>query len=243
MLQTAFGASCMNQASVFEWHKTFKEGRESVRDYERCGRSEEVNTPEMICQWVRVRVTMLRFEVFREFKKRFRRSQHSSNRVCGISTWTIHQSTSLSLSQTIWPRWASRQLLSLPIVQTLLPVNLVISWAQRLSLWDNWVDERGFDKGHWHSHTRSSMGPFRSCWNRATCALQLEEITSKEIRVSCVYYQWKCLYEKSLEPFCMHLVYIYVSILSIFHISLSIYLSIFIYIYIYISYLYIYIYI
>ena len=37
MLQTAFGASCMNRASVFEWHKTFKEGRESVRDDERCG--------------------------------------------------------------------------------------------------------------------------------------------------------------------------------------------------------------
>ena len=34
MLQTAFGASCMNQASVFEWHKGFKEGRESVRDVE-----------------------------------------------------------------------------------------------------------------------------------------------------------------------------------------------------------------
>ncbi len=26
MLQTAFGASCMNGASVFEWHKRFKEG-------------------------------------------------------------------------------------------------------------------------------------------------------------------------------------------------------------------------
>ena len=50
MLQTAFGASCMNQASVFEWHKKFKEGRESVRDYERCGRSKEVNTPELIGQ-------------------------------------------------------------------------------------------------------------------------------------------------------------------------------------------------
>ena len=61
MLQTAFGASCINRASVFEWHKTFKEGRESVRDDERCGRSEEVNTPELIDQRVRVRVTMLRF--------------------------------------------------------------------------------------------------------------------------------------------------------------------------------------
>ena len=45
MLQTAFGASCMNRASVFEWHKRFKEGRESMRDDERYGRSKEVNTP------------------------------------------------------------------------------------------------------------------------------------------------------------------------------------------------------
>ena len=50
MLQTTFGASCMNQASVFEWHKRFKEGMESVRDDERCGRSKEVSTPELIGQ-------------------------------------------------------------------------------------------------------------------------------------------------------------------------------------------------
>ena len=59
MLHTAFGASCTNRASVFEWHKRFNEGRESARDGERCGRSKEVNTPELIGQ--RVRVTMLRF--------------------------------------------------------------------------------------------------------------------------------------------------------------------------------------
>ena len=59
MLQTAFGVSCMNRASVFEWHKRFKEARESVRDDERCGRSKEVRTPELIVHWVRV--TMLRF--------------------------------------------------------------------------------------------------------------------------------------------------------------------------------------
>ena len=60
MLQTAFGASCMNRASVFEWHKRFKEARESVMDDEGFGRSKEVNTPESIGQRVRVRVTMLR---------------------------------------------------------------------------------------------------------------------------------------------------------------------------------------
>ena len=35
MLQTSFGASCMNRTSVFEWHKRFKEGMQSVRDDER----------------------------------------------------------------------------------------------------------------------------------------------------------------------------------------------------------------
>ena len=63
MLQTAFGASCMNRASVFEWHKRSKEGRESVRDDERCGRTKEVRTPKLIGQKVRVRfrVIILRF--------------------------------------------------------------------------------------------------------------------------------------------------------------------------------------
>ena len=60
-LQTAFRSSCMNRASVFEWHKRFKEGRKSVRDDERCGRSKEVNRPQLIGQRIRVRVTMLRF--------------------------------------------------------------------------------------------------------------------------------------------------------------------------------------
>ena len=55
MLHTVFWPSCMNRSSVFEWHKRFKEGRESVRDDER---SKEVNTPEFMGQTVRVRVTM-----------------------------------------------------------------------------------------------------------------------------------------------------------------------------------------
>ena len=40
MLQTAFRPSYMNRASVFEWHKRFKEVRESVRDDKR-----QDNTP------------------------------------------------------------------------------------------------------------------------------------------------------------------------------------------------------
>ena len=60
-LQTAFGASYMNRASDLERKKIFKEGKESVKDDERCRRSKEVNTPELIGQRVRVMVTMLRF--------------------------------------------------------------------------------------------------------------------------------------------------------------------------------------
>ena len=59
MLQTVSRPSCMNRASVFEWDKRFKEDKESVRDDERCGRSKEVNTPQLIGQTVRV--TLLRF--------------------------------------------------------------------------------------------------------------------------------------------------------------------------------------
>ena len=59
------------------------------------------------------------------------RDQHSSNRVRGISTRTIHQFTTPTLSQTIWPRWASRQYLALAIVQTLLPVTFGYSLSSQ----------------------------------------------------------------------------------------------------------------
>ena len=100
MLQTAFGPSCMNRASVFEWHKKFKEGTESVRDDERCGRGKKVNTPELIGQTVRDRVTMLRF-YGSSGRDSVVRGQHSSNRVSGIFTRKMHKSTTPSLSQTI----------------------------------------------------------------------------------------------------------------------------------------------
>ena len=76
MLQTAFRPSCMNRTPpVFEWDNRVSDGRESVRDYEGCGRSKEVNTPKLIGQRdrVRVRVTTLRF--LREFRKRFCRKK------------------------------------------------------------------------------------------------------------------------------------------------------------------------
>ena len=46
---------------------------------------------------------------------------------------------------------------TLPIVQTLLSVILVIPSAQRLSLWDNWGDEIGCDESYWYAHTRGLL--------------------------------------------------------------------------------------
>ena len=145
MLQTVLGASCMNRASDFEWHKRFKEGRESVRDDERCGRSKEVNPVG--------------------------EGLHFSNWFCGISTRTMHQSTTPSLSKTIWSRWASRQFLSLPIVQTLFPVTFGYSLSsecvvmRQLRRWN-----RLWRRSLTRSHKRTSMGPSRSGWNGTTSA-------------------------------------------------------------------------
>ena len=99
MLQNDFRASCMNRASVFEGHKRFKEGRKSERNDERCERSKEVNTTELIGQSVRVKVTMLRFKGS-SGRDCVGRGQHSSNRVSSVFTRTIHRSTTSSLSQT-----------------------------------------------------------------------------------------------------------------------------------------------
>ena len=88
MLQTAFRPSCMNGASVFGRHKRFKEGSESVRDGERCGRSKEVNTPELIGLRLRLRVRVTMVEVLREFSKRFRRKKPA---LFKSGQWHFHQ--------------------------------------------------------------------------------------------------------------------------------------------------------
>ena len=78
---------------------------------------------------------------------------------------------------------------SLPIVLALLPVTFGDSqgseavFMRQLRRW-KMLERRWLTR----SHKRTSMGPSRSCWN-STSALQLEEITSKGTRVSCVYYQ------------------------------------------------------
>ena len=163
ILQTAFGASCMNLASVFEWHKRFKEGQGVCEGW--CGRSKEVNTPELIGQ--RIRVTMFRKEIPSE--------EVSTLQIGSVAFPPGQYKSPHSILGTIWPKWSSRQFLSLPLVQTLLPVAFVysLSWVavvmRQLRRW-----KKLWRRSLTRSHKRTSMGPSRSCWNGTTSALQPE---------------------------------------------------------------------
>ena len=120
-------------------------------------------------------------------------SEEASTLQIGSVAFPPGQCTSPQLhpcQQTIWPRWASRQLLTLPIVKILLSVTFSYSVSseavimRQLRRWN-----RMWRRSLTCSHKRTSMGPFRSCWNGTASALQPEEITLKGTRVSCVYYQ------------------------------------------------------
>ena len=102
----------------------------------------------------------------------------------------MRQSITPSLSQTIWSRWASRQFLSLPIVQTLLHVTFCYSLSSQAVVMRQLIRwKRLWRRSLTRWHNRTSMVSSRSCCNGTTCILQLEEITSKENWVSCVHCQ------------------------------------------------------
>jgi methylthioribose-1-phosphate isomerase len=46
MLKSAYDEECLSRTSVFEWHKSFKEGWESLQDDERKGRPSTSRTEE-----------------------------------------------------------------------------------------------------------------------------------------------------------------------------------------------------
>ena len=126
MLQTAFGASCMNRASVFEWHKRFKESRESLRDDERCVRSKEVNTPELSGQRVGIGLLCWGFKGVPAGQCTCQQSHHYHRLFDPDGHQDSSSASRLSRPCSLWL--------------------LVIPYAQRLSLGDNWGDEEGVTK-------------------------------------------------------------------------------------------------
>ena len=118
----------------------------------------------------------------------------------------MHRSTTPSLSETIWPSWASRQFLSLPVVQTLLPVTFGYSLSSRKTLEAVAMRQlRRWNRLWRRSLTRSHMRISRNCWNDTTSALQPEEITSKGTSSMCVL-SLKVPIQKCLETYWRSLV-------------------------------------
>ena len=182
ILQTAFRPSCMNRASVFGWHKRVKEGRESLTDDERC---------------------------MGGVRKSIHQSWLAKGLVLGLLCWGFMgvqeeiQSEEASILQTgsvVFPPVHNSIFVTDYLTKMGIQTVPDPPYSPDLASCDFWLFPklRGC-----HSETievmkeavtkvidkRTSMGLSRSCWNSTTSALQLEEITLKGTRVSCVYYQ------------------------------------------------------
>ena len=113
----------------------------------------------------------------------------------------MQQSTTPSLSQTIWPRWVSRQFVILVIVQTLFSNDRDCRYETIEEMKD--VVTKDFDT----LTQEDSHGHPRSCWNGTTSALQPKGITWKgDYSTMCVL-SIKVPIRKSLETYLMILVH------------------------------------
>ena len=119
-------------------------------------------------------------EVLREFRKRFRQKRPA---LFKLGQWYFHQDNTPVHNSNIVTDYLTKMGIKTvrhpPYSPDLAPCNL-----RQLRRW-----KRLWRRSLTRSHMRISMGPSRSCWNGTTSTLQLEEITSKGTRVSCVYYQ------------------------------------------------------
>ena len=191
MPETAFWPSCMNRTSVLEWHKRVKEGRESVRDDERCGRSKEVRTPQLIGQ-------------IKNFMDKDRRvSIETISAQFDVSVGTVHTIIRKELKmQKIWAKFVPRVLILVTDYLTKMGINRVPQppYCPDLAPSDFWLFPKlkgcryetiekmkeavtkvidTLTQENFHGPSRSYLnGGFRP-----------EEITLKRTRVSCVYYQ------------------------------------------------------
>ena len=84
--------------------------------------------------------------------------------------------TTPSLSQTIWQRWASTQFLTVPIVQTLLPVTFDYSLSTQAVVETIEEIKEAVTKVIDTLTQEDFLGRCRSCWNGTTRALQPEDI-------------------------------------------------------------------
>ena len=91
-----------------------------------------------------LRVGLLCFG-FKEFRKRFRRMRPA---LFKSDQWHFHQDNAPVPNSILITDYLTKMDITLPIVQPCSLWLLVIPWANRLSLWDNWGDERDCDEGY-----------------------------------------------------------------------------------------------
>ena len=164
----------MNQASVFEWHKRFKEGRESVRDDERCGMSKEVPTPKLIGQRVRVRVTILRFygssgrDSFKSVQCHFHQDNAPAHNSVLVTDYLTKMGIKIVRHHPYSPDFA--------------PCDFSLFPKLRCCHYETIRWKRLWRRSSTHSHKRASMGPSRICWNGTTSALQPEGLLRRGLQ-------------------------------------------------------------
>ena len=123
----------------------------------------------------------------------------------------MHQSTTPSLSRTLWPRWASRQFLTLPIVQTLVPVTFSYTLSseavvmRQLRRW-----KRLWRRSLTRSHKRTSMGPSRSSRNDRTMHCSRRRLLRRGLEFHVCTINKSGHTKESLETYLM--IYIYICV-------------------------------
>jgi hypothetical protein len=86
MLQGAFKDNATNQSKTFLWYKRFKDGRKSVDDDERSGRTSTSTTPENIAK-VREAILADRMQTI-----------HDVCEIVGLSYWTVQRNLADNLN-------------------------------------------------------------------------------------------------------------------------------------------------
>ena len=124
-------------------------------------------------------------EVLRKFRKRFRWKRLA---LFKLGQWHFHKDNTPVHNSILVTDYLTKMGIKTvpqpPYSPDLAPCDFwLFPKPKRLSLWDNWGDERGCDKGHWHAHTR------RLPWG-------LPEVVGT---VQLVHCSWRRLFRRGLE--------------------------------------------
>ena len=191
MLQPAFGASCMNWASVFEWHRRFKEVRESeligqIKYFMHKDSRVSIATisaqfdvsvgtaPTIIHEELKMRKICAKFvtRVLREDQKE--RCCHDSREMVEqllMLWWPAMKAQSTAMTQRPRDRVPSRSMLALPGPRRPDRANPPTNFWWSPFFWQHWHDQHALGS-HW---TDSQQGIL--CWGFKGVQ---EEIPSEE---------------------------------------------------------------